>query len=472
MKEIKLNDIAFSSLTAMARGLAQGDFTSVELTWMFLDRIARLDKKAHSYVEVYGESALWQAQAADLHRKSDLPVSPLHGLPIAVKDLCEIEGKITTAGSLAWKDRRSVVTSAVVERLQAAGMVTLGKVHTAEFAFSGWGVNPPMGTPRNPWDWTEHHRAPGGSSNGSAVAVAAGLAPAAIGSDTGGSVRIPAAFNGLTGLKTTYGLISSYGTVPLSVSLDSIGTLTRTAEDAAILTNALVGFDARDPLTHNRPQYVIDPKLAPPVRGLRIAVMPPEQYPWPVSDEVLQATEETVRVLRSLGAIIDYAEVPLDFPDMTKNNGSIIAADVYHYHAAYIEDPALPFGDALRQRVLRGKQISADMYFAMQEHRRKAIAIFSEWMRPYDLLLTPTVPFVACPLEEIDEAVTAPMAFTRAFNYLDTCGISLPAGFSRNGLPIGVQLIAMPWQENLLLRTVQEYQQVTDWHTRIPKGLD
>ncbi len=464
-------DIAFSSLTEIADGLERREFTSVEVTRLFLDRIDRLDGKAHSYVAVYGESALLQAQAADLQRRSGLPLAPLHGLPIAVKDLCEIAGKITTAGSAAWKTRRSKVTSAVVERLLNAGMVLLGKTHTAEFAYSGWGINPLMGTPRNPWDWNGEHRVPGGSSNGSAVAVAAGLAPAAIGTDTGGSVRIPAAFNGLTGLKTTCGLISAYGTLPLSMSLDSVGPLTHTAEDAALLTAALAGFDVRDRSTHKRPQYAIDPMLAPPVLGLRIAVMPPTQSPVPVHEDVQAAMDEAVRVLQSLGAHAETVEVPLDFAAMSRHNGAIIAAEVYHFHGAYIEDVTLPIGDAIRQRVLKGRAISAEAHLATLAHRRQTIAAFDEWMRAYDLLVTPSLPFAAGALKDIDENLTTPMTFTRAVNYLDACAISLPAGFSRDGMPIGMQLVARPWQENLLLRTAQSYQNVTDWHRRIPVGL-
>ena len=464
-------DTAFSSLTDLARGLAERTFTSVELTGMFLDRIARLDPTAHSYVSVYPDSAMLQAQAADLQRQSGLPLPPLHGLPIGVKDLCEIEGRSTTAGSAAWKTRRSTVTSAVVERLQAAGMILLGKTHTAEFAYSGWGINPLLGTPRNPWDWIGKHRAPGGSSNGSAVAVAAGLAPAAIGTDTGGSVRIPAAFNGLTGLKTTYGLISAYGTLPLSVSLDSVGTLTRIARDAAMLTQALAGFDARDLSTHHRPQYAIDLMAGAPVRGLRIAVLPPAQYPWPVEDDVRAATDEAVRVLQSLGASAEHAQIPLDFAELARNTGTFIATEVYRQHAAYIEDMSLPFGDACRERVLKGKAVTAEAFLATLEHRQRTIAAFNDWMRAYDLLLTPTLPFVAPPLDGIDEALTSPMAFTRAVNYLAACAITIPSGFSAAGLPIGMQLVAKPWQENLLLRTADAYQQVTDWHRRTPQGL-
>lgn len=466
-----IQQVAFSTLADMARGLQEQEFSSVELTRTFLDRIGRFNEELNAYASVYEESALLQAQAADLQRRSGMPVPPLHGLPIAVKDLCEIGGHITTAGSHAWQARRSTITSTVVERLQAAGMIILGKTHMVEFAFGGWGTNPLMGTPRNPWDMTGHHRAPGGSSSGSGVAVAAGLAPAAIGSDTGGSVRVPAAFNGLTGLKTTHGLISLYGTIPLSPSLDSIGPMTRTARDAALLTAALAGPDPRDPNTLARPGLALDSAQSLSVRHLRIAIMRPEQYPWAVSTEVQAATDEAVRVFRSLGASAEYVDMPFDFAELMRHNGALIAAEAHHVHADYIEDMALPVGPWVRRRILGGKAVDATGYQAILSHRRQTIAAFKNWMQPYDLLLTPTLPFVACPVDEIDENITPVGAFNRAINYVDTCAISLPAGFSASGLPIGIQLVAKPWQESLLLQAGEAFQQVTDWHRRTPPDL-
>jgi aspartyl-tRNA(Asn)/glutamyl-tRNA(Gln) amidotransferase subunit A len=466
-----MNDTAFSSLADLARGLKKGAYSSRELTQMFLDRIARYDEKAHAYVAVYGESALLQAHAADLQRQAGLPLPPLHGLPIAVKDLCEIEGKVTAAGSFAWKTRRSTVTSAVVERLQAAGMILLGKTHTVEFAFGGWGTNPHMGTPRNPWDWSEHHRIPGGSSSGSAVAVAAGLAPVAIGTDTGGSVRVPSALNGLTGLKTTRGLISLYGTVPLSATLDSIGPLARTAEDAAMVTQALAGFDPRDASTRECRFDAIAPTRSISLRHLRIAVMQPKQYPWPVADDVHRATEEAARVFQSLGARIESVEIPVDFAELMRNNGTITAAEGYRLHLDYIEDPELPFGPAVKKRIINGKSVNASAYLAALAHRREAIVRFNDWMQSYDCLLTPTVPFVACPLHEVDENSTSIVAFGRPVNYLNACALTVPAGFSEECLPIGVQLIAKPFQENLLLQAGNSFQNVTDWHRRRPPEL-
>ncbi|NEX62988.1 amidase [Noviherbaspirillum galbum] len=464
--------IAFSTLADMARGLQEREYSSVELTKAFLGRIARFNSALNAYVSIHEEAALLQAEAADLQRRSGIPLAPLHGLPIAVKDLCDIRGQVTTAGSKAWLSRRSTVTSTVVERLLAAGMIILGKTHMVEFAFGSWGSNPLMGTPRNPWDMRGRHRAPGGSSSGSGVAVAAGLAPAAIGSDTGGSIRAPAAFNGLTGLKTTSGLVSLYGTVPLSPSLDTIGPMTRTAEDAALLLAALAGPDPRDPGTLAHPAFFQPPSGEPlQARHLRIAVMRPEQYPWEVTADVQAATDNAVRALQSLGATVEQVDVPFDFADLMRRNGTLIAAEAHHVHAGYIDDMDLPIGPWVRQRILGGKAVDATAYQAILAHREQTIASFSRWMQPYDALLTPTLPFVACPVEDIDENVTPLGAFNRAINYVDTCAISLPAGFSADGLPIGVQLVGKQWQEGLLLQLGAAFQQVTDWHRRTPPEL-
>jgi aspartyl-tRNA(Asn)/glutamyl-tRNA(Gln) amidotransferase subunit A len=464
-----IDDIAFASLAELARGLRSRAYTSVHLVQLYLDRIARLDERAHAYVNVYRESALLAAQAADAQRDSGTPLPALHGLPIAVKDLCEIDQQITTAGSRHWQGRRSTVTSAVVERLQSAGMVLLGKTHMVEFAFGGWGTNVHMGTPRNPWDWLGKHRAPGGSSSGSGVAVAAGLAPAAIGSDTGGSVRIPAAFNGVTGLKTTNGRISLYGVVPMSPTLDTIGVLTRTAEDAALLAHALAGFDARDPRTHGPPCAPIDIASFDTPRPAKIAVLRPDQYPTAVTDDIQKATEEAIRAFQSLGATVEYPSVPLDFSELMRSSGTIISAEAYRVHAAYIEDTDA-FDPWVRKRILAGRKVDASTYSSAQAHRQETMAAFDAWMRSYDVLLTPVLPFAAAPLDEIDEAIHL-TPFTRPVNYLETCALSLPAGFTRDGMPIGVQLIGKRWQEAMLLQFGHAFQSVTDWHRRKPSDL-
>src|SRR5213076_388549 len=228
-------DPAYSTLADLSRHLAARKVSSREIVDAFLERIAAANERLHAYIDIYGDEARALARAADLERDAGAVRGPLHGLPIALKDLLHFAPHPTTAGSKSWLGRKSDSTASVVARLIAAGMIPLGKTHMVEFAFGGWGRNEPMGAPWNPWDLAIH-RVAGGSSSGSAVAVAAGLAPVAIGSDTGGSIRIPAALCGLTGLKPTYGLVSLAGVVPLALTLDSLGPLTHNVEDAALLT--------------------------------------------------------------------------------------------------------------------------------------------------------------------------------------------------------------------------------------------
>ena len=276
----------FASLAELAAALARGEASALELAESYLERIRRLDPALHAYVHVDENLARRHARAADERRASGLRLGPLDGVPVALKDLLEIEGFPTGVGSALWKQRISTTTATVVRHLLAAGMVPLGKTHMVEFAFGTWGANPHLGTPRNPWDLATH-RVPGGSSSGSGVAVAAGLAPAAIGSDTGGSVRIPAALNGITGLKTSGGLVSTEGAFPLSTTLDTIGPMTRSAADAALLAAAMLG----DGAAARAFAALAASEPAASLAGVRIAVLPADQFPIAVEPEVAAAVE-------------------------------------------------------------------------------------------------------------------------------------------------------------------------------------
>ncbi|MPS81059.1 MAG: amidase [Achromobacter sp.] len=465
-----MSEIAFATLGELADGLTKGRYSSVELTQHFLDRIAQANPALGAYVSVDSDGALRLAEAADARRRAGYGLlSPLDGVPVAVKDLCDIHGQTTTAGSQAWRERRSSVTATAVTRLLDAGMVILGKTHMVEFAFGGWGTNPLMGTPRNPWD-LQAPRIPGGSSSGSGVAVAAGLAPAALGSDTGGSVRIPAALNGVTGLKTTRGLISLHGAVALSTTLDSIGPLTRDTRDAMLLTALMAGADPQDPLTQNQPAFQLrEPGTgAQPLRGVRIALMPPSQHPISVESDALSALENARRVLVDLGADVAETPFPFDFHEMMLRNGQIIAAEAYALHRDYIEDPAQPIGQYVRARVLSGKGVSAADYIAALNAHAQARQAWLAWMRDIDAVLTPCAPFGARLLADVDEAATPLAAFTRAGNYVNASGLALPAGFTASGLPLGIQLLGKPNAEGTLGMIGMAFQAVTDWHRRHP----
>lgn len=449
--------------------LARGAVSSAEIVAAFLDRIARLDPRLHSFVDVYRDSALSQAQKADRERQAGAARGPLHGLPIALKDLLHLRGRMTGAGSKSRPHGMAAETATAAERLVEAGMIPLGKTQLVEFAFGAWGCNAPLGAPWNPWD-TAIHRVAGGSSSGSAVAVAAGLAPAAIGSDTGGSIRIPASLCGLTGFKPTYGLISLAGVFALATTLDSLGPLARSVDDAARLLSAMAGPDARDPATLAAPPIDWAAALAagPDLNGTRITALAVEQFQWPALPDVLAARAGAMATLRALGAKVEEARVPFDFEDVMQRNGRIIAAEAYAVHHAYIEDETLEIDPWVRKRILAGKAISRAEYRDELAQRMQTVAHFSAWMQGQDALLTPTLPITAVPLDQVDEATYPLATFTRAVNYFGACGLSLPAGFSATGLPIGIQLIAAPFAEATLIRFGRAFQSCTDWHLHRP----
>jgi aspartyl-tRNA(Asn)/glutamyl-tRNA(Gln) amidotransferase subunit A len=296
------------------------------------------------------------------------------------------------------------------------------------------------------------------------VAVAAGLAPAAIGSDTGGSVRIPAALNGIMGLKTSGGLVSTEGAFPLSTTLDTIGPMTRSAADAALLAAAMLGAGAAARAFAQLAAGEPEASLA----GVRVAVLPADQFPIAVEPDVAAGVAAVARELRALGAAVSERRFPFDFDDLMRRNGQLTAAEAWSVHRAYAEDERLPIGPGVRRRVVGGKAIAAADYIDALAHRRAARAQWIEWMASCDALLTPTVPMAACPVEAVDETATPLASFTRAGNYLDTCALSLPAGFSRQGLPVGAQLLGRPGTDTTLLRIGMALQRATDWHRRTP----
>src|SRR5580700_380388 len=301
-------DPALLPAHVMSDEIGAGRLSPVDLVDVLLARIRAQDQKLHAFVEVYADEARLAAEAADKAIRSGHGVGPLHGIPIALKDLIEIEGRVTTGGSQVWRDRRSTYTATIARRLIAAGMIVIGKTHTVEFAMGGWGTNQHLGTPWNPWDPTTA-RTPGGSSSGSGVAVASGFAPWAIGTDTGGSVRLPASWCGLSGLKTTIGRVSTYGILPLSPTLDTPGPMARSVEDAALLYQAMQGPDALDPRTRGITPSDPLPMLRRGVRGLRLARLPEAEREG-VDGEVLAAYDAALESLARLGAEIVTPDLP------------------------------------------------------------------------------------------------------------------------------------------------------------------
>ena len=457
------------SLTELKQQLDSGQLSSAELIDFSLKRISRLDPMLQAFVEVYAEDARVLARAADEARKARLPRSPLHGLPIVLKDLLDIKGRTGTLGSKRNIGRIATETAATVERLLGAGMVPLGKVHMTEFAFGGWGTNQHLGTPRNPWD-LQTHRVPGGSSSGTGVAVAAGYAPVGIGSDTGGSVRIPSAFNGLTGLKVSFGRISLHGTGLLSWTLDTIGPMARNVADCALLLDALVGPDARDPGTLSQPleQFSRNPRS---IRGLKIALPDSSQLPAFMNPGVTAAWQAAARVFQELGAEVIATRLPEWYFELAAQTGRIISSEAFALHRDYVDDMSVPLGDAVRKRMQGARKFDPGVYAqelrSMAARRRE----FAEWFDPFDALLTPSIAITAIPVAEVDEDAGLPGYLTRPGNYLGLCALAQPAGLI-DGLPSSIQIIGKSMAERTVLSLGQAFESATRYATQHPESLD
>lgn len=457
---MKLADL---TLTEQAEALRRAHCSSRDLIDAHLARIDRFGGQLNAYVDVYAAAARALADAADIARRAGMPMGPLHGLPVAVKDLCDITGRVGTVGSKMWASRIGTTTSATVDRLLGAGMIPLGKTQMVEFAFGGWGTNPLMGTPWNPWDLA-CHRVPGGSSSGTAVAVAAGMAPVGIGSDTGGSVRIPCAFTGLVGLKVTFGRISLHGTGLLSWTLDSIGPMGRSVDDCAEMLRVLVGSDVRDSTSTEQPALDLStPLRAERLAGLRIALPDAGQLPPFMHPAVTAAWLDTARQLEGLGATIVPVRLPDWYFELSKPAGIIIASEAYALHRAYINDTTQAIGDAVRARVLAGQDFEPGAYaeaLRMMEERRR---FFASWFDRYDAILLPTVAVPAPPIDSIEETSPIPGHLTRPVNYLGLCALAMPAGL-HDGLPVGMQIIGKPYAEPMVLAIGKALQEETRHH--------
>ena len=458
-------DLALLSVQQLSGQLQARRVSPVDVIEAFLSRIASQDPKLGSFVEVYAEDARLAARGAEAAIRSGHAVGPLHGIPVALKDLIEIEGKTVTGGSEVWRERKATRTATLAQRLIAQGMIVLGKTHTVEFAMGGWGTNSLRGTPWNPWD-PKRKRTPGGSSSGSGVAVAAGLAPWAVGTDTGGSVRLPASWCGITGLKTTIGRVSTYGVLPLSPTLDTPGPMARSVADAALLYAAMQGPDPLDPLTGRVPFTDPMPHLRRGVRGMRLARMPDAERQF-ASADVLAAYDASLVQLERLGAEIVPIELPFLFADVAAYNLQIMAAESYAILHELIDDEKTPIDPHVRPRIAAGRSLTARTYLEALRMREQMKLKFAAALDGIDALLTPTTMTTAVPLDEVDQT-KAPAHFTRFGNFLDLCALALPNGMDAGGLPTSLQIACRAYDEATALRIGWAYQNATEWHLRRP----
>jgi aspartyl-tRNA(Asn)/glutamyl-tRNA(Gln) amidotransferase subunit A len=448
----------------LAREIAAQRLSPVDVVDAFLTRIEKYDPKLHAFVDVYAKEARAAAVAADKAIRSKNALGPLHGVPIAIKDIIDIEGHVTTGGSASRWNHVATTTATVVRRVLAQGMIVLGKTHTVEFACGAWGTNQHMGTPWNPWD-PNVARTPGGSSSGSGVAVAARLAPWALGTDTGCSVRQPASWCGITGLKTTIGRISTHGILPLSPTLDTPGTMARTVRDVAVLYQLLQGPDALDPITRRHPPDDPLPTLEDGVRGMKLARLPADERQR-VAADVLDAYDRSLEALSALGAEIVDIDLPFRLADFT-NMTNITMAEGYFVNAPAIENPELKLDDVVRKRLLAGKNVSIHDYLSTARRREEMKRQMDEAMKGLHAFLTPSTETAAIALDDVDYS-QQPVRFGRFVNILDMCGLALPNGFTAEGLPTSLQIVCRGYEEALALRIGHAYQRETDWHERMP----
>jgi aspartyl-tRNA(Asn)/glutamyl-tRNA(Gln) amidotransferase subunit A len=459
---------AFATIESLADALAKRQISSEEITRDFLLRIARLDGKLHSFVATNPEQSLQAARSADAARAAGRATGVLFGIPIAVKDIFDCQGYPTRAGSNALHDRLPEVSASAVRRLEAAGMVVLGKTHMVEFAFGGWGTNPVAGTPWNPWDLVTH-RCPGGSSSGSAVAVAAGLAPAAIGTDTGGSIRTPAAWCGIVGMKTSKGLIGRHGIVPLAPTHDTAGPLTRSVRDAGLLLDALAGFDALDPETHRTPAIAPMKEIEAGVKGLTIGILGEEHLSC-VEPGVGQLFAAALRDLKALGAQLKEVHLPSPMANYLRDGGDIMSAESYAHLGRYVEPSDSPVEPVIRERILRGRDISTSTYIRLIEQRRLAQAEFLVALGQVDALVLPSCPAVPIPVAEVVESLP-PNVFGRFVNFLDLASLTVPIGVTEARLPAGMQIATRLFEDAMALRIGRALETLRGSLVQRPEGL-
>ena len=457
--------LCFLGGAELGRRIARGELSPVEVTRAHLERIGRLDAGLGAYLTVTADRALAEAAAAEREIAAGRRRGPLHGVPLALKDLFDTAGVATTAGSKILARHTPARDAAVVERLREAGLVLLGKTNMHEFAFGTTTDNQHYGPCRNPWD---RERSPGGSSGGSGAALAAGLCAVALGTDSGGSIRIPAAACGVAGLKPTLGRVSRRGVVPLSWSFDTVGPMARTVEDLALLLSAIAGPDPADEWCSARPAADFTRDLARGARGVVIGV-PRDWFFDGVEPGIAAAVRAAIAVLEGEGA--RCAEVALPgMADAHTAHHAILASEAAAFHGAWLRERPQDYGDAIRAALELGALIPAVDYVNARRVQSAVRATFRAALAGADVLVTPSLP--QAPLR-VGEAMSREpeVAWNRLLTPVNVAGfpaLSVPCGFDGAGMPVGLQIIGRPFEEPLLLRVARAYERATDWSTRRP----
>jgi aspartyl-tRNA(Asn)/glutamyl-tRNA(Gln) amidotransferase subunit A len=451
-------------LSEVSRAVQKKEVSPVELTRACLDRIEKLNPRLNAFITVTGTAALEDARKAEAEIARGEWKGPLHGIPLAVKDLIETAGVKTTAASAVLKDYVPTVDAEVIRRLKSAGAILLGKLNLHEFAYGGSGIIGHFGPARNPWN-TAH--VTGGSSSGSAAAVAACLCYGAIGTDTAGSIRLPAACCGITGLKPTYGLVSARGVIPLSWLLDHVGPMARTAADAALMLQAIAAYDPQDIGSQKFPPVYYPSAMEESISSLRLGVA--RDFWNEVDDEIAAAVDSAVATLGKLTAGAQEVELS------TETDRTLVRCEAYAYHQKYLPGSEKDYHPETLRRIRTGTDVSAPQYIHAQrellQQRRQILQMFER----VDVIATPTAPLLAPTFTELqaspDQLRNKEMIMlrnTRPFNVYGLPSISLNCGFSKSGLPIGLQIIGAPGAEGPVLALAHAFQKQSDWHRQKP----
>ena len=457
-------DPATLTLTSASALLRTKAMSSVELTRACLARIERLNGPLNAFITVAGDQAMAAAREMDVAARRGEWRGPLHGIPIAIKDNIDTAGLRTTAASELFKDRVPADDADIVVRLKRAGAIVIGKTNLHEFAYGGSSSVSFFGPVRNPW---APDRVPGGSSGGSAAAVAAGLCFGAFGTDTAGSIRLPASYCGLVGLKPTYGRVSNRGVIPLSWTLDHTGPLCKTVDDAAVLLAVTAGFDPLDPASVDRPVPDYTRALRTGATTLRMG-LPRAGFFDDLHPDVARAVDEAISVLRSLGV----AATDVTLPAAGHLLVPIMGPEAHAYHARFLAESPHKYQPQTSERLVQlGSAASREQYIDARRQcelrRRDITQVFST----VDVLVTPTVAGLPSTIDPIEQSAGLDPGRTRntaPFDVLGLPAISIPCGFTSSGLPIGLQIVSGPFAEATVLRMARAYEQATDWHTRRP----
>ena len=465
------SEIPFLSASALSGLIASREISPVEATEAYLDRIDSLDFKFNAYLTVTRDMALAAAQEAEREIAAGNHRGPMHGVPVAVKDQFLSAGVRSTGGSRILGDYVPDEDATVIANLKQAGAVLLGKTNLTEFAITGFSHR--YSTPRNPWDLNTYA---GGSSSGSGAATGASLCATSLGEDTGGSIRFPATWCGLVGLRPTWGLVSRYGVMRGVWSMDTVGPISRTVEDAAITLGAIAGHDPKDPHSSSSPVPDYRAALGQGIEGLRIGVVTEQMESDLVDADVRTVVERAITVLGELGATVDEISLPLSTV-AGPVTGALLAVEPASNHSNWVHERIDDYGHDDRILLLTGSVIPANYYYKAQKIRELIRRQVLDALGGYDALVFPTAGRGAQPVED-DPPVTSketasrlPFLFTRLFNLASCPAMSVPCGFDDRGMPVGLQIGGKPFSEETLFRIGNAYERATDWHTRRPAAV-